>query len=704
MSNPTIRIAGSRHGRLGMIASGAEENERARGPLRRVAERTASLREAGPVQPPRRPEHAGPARLSALRFEAVALWAGLIPLVLLTRPYAGIVRDGRIYLGRGLADRNPGGIGRDLMFAFDEQTGFSFLRPVIRGLLGIMSAPEASMALVLAGLAIWLGAAIAFATSLAAGRAAWAAIACILVLPPSYGGFGAFVYGEAAATPRIFAEAAVLGALAALMRRRHAASVLLLGLAVLLHPLMAMAGLAVAVVALVREAPRRFVPALLAAAALAAAAAAGWVVAKGLATPLDADWLSVLRPSRYLFPSFWPDETWGHMIRQGVAVIIAGTFLDARRRAVLWGIAAVASLGVAVSVVLADWLPTVLLTQLQPWRATWLLAVAGHASLALAAVNLWIRGPGGRLTLALLFLTWLASDGPLNALLLGAATLGLFAVQSRGGLGTIPVRLAAWIGAAAAVLALVKTVVATSLLLDLAGAGTFAGIKAPWSLGITLEAHTSGLVAAILAVAILAPAVWPRSARMGAAALLTASLAAGALLWDARQPDQRALGPSPEVAALREFLAPAPGEVLWLGGDIEAWFWAGRPGFASVLQRGPALFSRPLAITWKSRMDRLAASGLIRPGDIETWDSAQHVSAEPVLTGPAVEAFCRDPDRPAALVASGDQRAAVPADLPVLLWRSPAPLQRLTMREGTFHWQRVETYTIVRCRGVAGPA
>lgn len=639
----------------------------------------------------------------AWRLEDAALWASLVPLLLLTRPYAGIVRDGRIYVGRGLADRDPGGIGRDLMFAMDEQTGFTLFRPVMRALLGILPPDEASMAVAGAGGVVWLAAVVAFVSALAGGRAAWAAAAAVLVLPPGYGGLGAFLYGEVLATPRIFAEAAVLGGLAAFLRGRTAAAAGLLGLACLLHPLMALPGGAVAALAWLAEAPRRrLVPALLAGGSAAAAALWALPIGERLLRPIDPDWMSVLRPSRYLFPSLWPPETWGQIVAQAVAVGVAGSLLGlGRGRTVLWATVGVAAGGLALAAAFEDRLPLVLATQLQVWRATWLLAVAGHAALALSAFGLWRRGRAGRLALALLGLTWLAADSLPVALCLGAATIAAHAAGLRGLLEGVSGRVVAAAGLAVAALAASQTWIAATLAADLLRAGAEAGVATPWNLLLTLEVQTWPLAACVLAVALVAPRPWPSPARAAAAASVAAGLAAGAWLWDAREPDQRALGPGPQVAELRRLLSGDPGEVLWLGGDVESWFWAGRPGFASMLQRGPALFSRPLALRWEGRIDGLLATGLLRRADVDTWDGSLAGLADVAPSSAAIGAFCRDPARPAALVAAGDHRAAVPAGLAAHLWRGPAPVWRLGLDGGRFRWWARDVYTVVACRAEA---
>jgi hypothetical protein len=72
-------------------------------------------------------------RRFAAHWQKAAVASLAAPLIaysvfLLSRPYPGIVQDAYIYMGRALADLDPDGIGRDLMFVHDGQFGFSLFR------------------------------------------------------------------------------------------------------------------------------------------------------------------------------------------------------------------------------------------------------------------------------------------------------------------------------------------------------------------------------------------------------------------------------------------------------------------------------------------------------------------------------------------------------------------------------------------------
>src|SRR5262249_38899553 len=62
--------------------------------------------------------------------------------------------------------------------------------------------------------------------------------------------------------------------------------------------------------------------------------------------------------------------------------------------------------GLAASVIFGDWLSSLLIVQAQPWRAVWLMSAAGAMSMGVCVLNLWPRGSGSRIVLALLVLAW----------------------------------------------------------------------------------------------------------------------------------------------------------------------------------------------------------------------------------------------------------------------------------------------------------
>ncbi len=618
---------------------------------------------------------AAPSRVRSLG--SGAMWLSLVPLWLLLHPYGGLLQDARIYIGRGVADRDPAGVGRDIMFAHDQQTGFSLMHGLVGAALHLVGFGEAALLLALAGSLVWIVGAIALARSLAAERVAWAAVVCMAALPARYGAFGIFNYAETLATPRVFAQAAVMGGLAAVTSRRP-----WLGAALL-----------------VRADPRWLVVVGLGAAGLCAAAALQVPVVARLIQPMDATWLAILRGrSTYLFPSLWPAESFGPLLCQATAVIAAAALVPRRPAELLLATLAVVLLGLGASWLFGDLHPGILIVQIQPWRALWLLALLGNASLALAVVEMSRRGRLGGMGAILLAMTWLSVDNLPVAIATAMLTLLVVLALCRDASVTVS-RPVAWAGVAlVAALCLISLVDTGSAALTATRAAERDGAGPVWPLAVSLGIARVPLVLFALAVACDRVRFRGRAARAGAAAALVCGVAAAALLWDARAPARRFVDGGAEDEALRQALGDGRGEILWIDEDSQSWFLAGRPSFMNSAQAGPILFSRDLALDWSARAQRLLTLGLVRPEDVAPWAIAERGTHLLPLTARSVAAFCADPRRPAALVAPGDQRDAVPAGLRTALWRPAVPLQRLVVAQSDLHWLTMDVFTVVQCR------
>jgi len=634
---------------------------------------------------------------SSWNLGKLALWASLVPFLLLMRPYGGLFQDARIYIGRGVADLDPGGVGRDMMFAHDEQSRFSIMRAVVRSLLAVLTPGEVSMLLALAGILLWLVAAAALARSLARGRVAWAAVVCVLVLPAQYGAFGVFSYAEAIATPRIFAEAAVLGGLAALLSGHRLRGLMLLGAAMGFHPLMALPGLGVAALLLVRDDRRWLIPLGAACATILAAAALRLPLFDRLLVPVDTAWLTILRRAEYLFPSRWPAAVLSTFAYRLAAVAVAGSLSAPRVGAFLWGTAGVAVLGTLASLLFGDIVPSLLITQLQLWRWLWLLGLVGNASMALAAIGLWRRGSAGHFTLSLLALTFLSSAAPSLSMVLAAATVAWHVADLRGASPILSPRTVVVAASAAVAVAIADLWCDGAALSLLVRSAEAQGGPITWAQISSVGLQTIPLVAAAVASALIPWRMVPSSARFAAAAALATASVAGILLWDNRTTERLSIEHRDGAAELRTLIGDTPGEILWIDEQSEAWFFAARPAFFNAVQGGPILFSRELAVQWADRAATLLRLHLVRPEDVAPWADPSRRSDELVVRPAAVRAFCADPSHPAAVVAPGEQLAAAPPGWTVNLWRPPAPTRRFSVDGAGLYWRTIGVFTVIRC-------
>jgi hypothetical protein len=115
-------------------------------------------------------------RRFAAHWQLAAASTPAAPLIafsifLLSRPYQGIVQDGYIYIGRALADLDPNGVGKDMMYVHDGQFGFSLFRYIAKELVAIFGAAAAAKTLAFSAAAAWfVGAAALRGNSRAAAR------------------------------------------------------------------------------------------------------------------------------------------------------------------------------------------------------------------------------------------------------------------------------------------------------------------------------------------------------------------------------------------------------------------------------------------------------------------------------------------------------------------------------------------------------
>jgi hypothetical protein len=643
-----------------------------------------------------------PPSVAADRLAWFALAAlSLVAMLLAYRPYAGIAHDGQIYVGFAMAALDPQGVGRDLMFVKDGQADLSLFPRATAALMRHLGPSATSRWLTLAGLFVWLGGASLLFSRLAGGRVLWAALACVLVLEPTYGGFDILGYLGSYLSPRPLAEALVLAGLAALIDRRRILGLVVLGIAGVVHPVMTLPGVAVGFILLAAEDRRWWVAAGAAIVAVAVAAGLHLPMADRLLIRIDPAWMEMLQTrNTYLFPGLWTFNDYGRVAVQLATVVIAagviGDRTEGRSRLALLAIAGIGLCGVLLSAAFGEAWPSLLVAQLQPWRAGWLLAVAANGGLAVAAIGLWRAGGGYRTALAALVMAWLGQG------LLGAA-FGIMAVavfvQAQRGRQPAPSKImattislavagmaAAWMARAWPQLHFLQT-------------GIAAGIPLGWW-ELLKTGVPQGLAAALVVLVALTPP-WPRPAVRSGAALSAIAAVLALLAWDHRSAVQRMIDEAQGAPALRAMIGSAPGPVQWIDGSTHAWLLAGRANWSSSLQGASIVFSRPLAVDWDARLRTLMALGLAQEGDRSPY---VHPAAQPNHPSRAgVLSLCSRADAPVAVIMA----APAPPGLPVRLWQAPGvqydPYIGADNRPG---WRPVTAYAVVSCpvvrRGLSG--
>jgi hypothetical protein len=206
----------------------------------------------------------------------------------------------------------------------------------------------------------------------------------------------------------------------------------------------------------------------------------------------------------------------------------------------------------------------------------------------------------------------------------------------------------------------------------------------------------------LCALAVYLAIVKPRMGPLVQKGCAIVLLAAFFFLWDRRPPAERMMEASRAPPDLMRLIDQRQGEVLWIDGLSEAWFFLGRPQWASPLQGNPAIFSSALAAEWRNRtqflMDlRLADQKSLVP--LGAPDSAEL----PRLSQQGVWRLCVREDAPAWIIAPLEHGKLPPAGIEVKQWQLPEPLFQLTKGEGRYVWRRIDGYGVIPCAGQKRP-
>ena len=359
---------------------------------------------------------------------------------LLTRRYFGIHNDAALYALMAMARHDPATFASDLFVQFGSQDPFSLFSPLYGALIGAVGLQSANIALMLTAHALWLTGAWLLCRRLLRGLPALMGFLVIAAVPAFYGGWAVLYAGEAGLTPRPFAEALVMIALALLLRRAWLRSLAALLLAAVLHPAMALAGLGAAWLILCLR-WRQFLWAAPAGAAAILILAAARIEPFGrLFQIMDGPWLAgVTAHNGFLFSGAWMVADWVRVAAELAICAAAALWSGGDRRRAFIAVAVTGAAGLAVSFVGADAIHDVLIAQLQTWRLTWLLALVSLPALVLVALRLRRRPLGmaatALLAAPLIILTRPFSDKPWAwsaALAMSLAGLTLAVLIRRG--------------------------------------------------------------------------------------------------------------------------------------------------------------------------------------------------------------------------------------------------------------------------------
>jgi hypothetical protein len=545
---------------------------------------TGAAIEDGETAAPRRP-----------RLTAGVEFACIVALWIATRPYRGVFHDARLYTVQALHSLDPGRFGQDLFFKYGSQDSFSVFTLLYRPLVASVGVGGANLLATVVGDALWLAAAAWLVRTLFGDRRERLfVLVAIVILDANYGGRGVFTYGEAFATPRVYAEALVMAAMALALRGRAVGAAVTLALAAALHPLVAMAGVGVAVVAAALRDRRVWIAVALAAVACAAAIWLGVGPLGRARQTFDDQWFAIVRQRcdfAFMARWEWPDFL---RIAADFALLAAGWAVATKvERRLIVAVAIVAAGGLIVTLVGGDIARNVLIVNLQTWRAMWLAALAANMCVALVV----LRSPRG-----------MASRG----LFLGAAGAGAAAHFVGGATVVTPVLMLTACGALA-VERLRRAPLPAAV--GILGAASFA-LGVWWLMGFisTDAVHQPlfGWAVARYALAGITVAVILLAAGTGAGARL--ALAGGLVLTgafalaDETKPWDAYVARPMSDDGLAAFVSGA-GALYWEGaaGEQMAWFKLRGPSYYSCLQGTGSMFYRDAALDYERRGRALRA-------------------------------------------------------------------------------------------------
>src|SRR5882672_3304189 len=173
--------------------------------------------------------------LAVIGLLGIATWA-------LSHSYRGIFHDAGLYTLQALARLHPDSLAEDVFLKFGSQDGFTIFSPIYAAASRLLGVELAAAALTLLLQWTLLAGAWVLARAVMPLSMTMLGVAVLIAVPGDYGAGRIFTCIEPFLTPRMAAEALVLGSIAAALWQRKALAVSLGMAAVLLHPIMAMAG------------------------------------------------------------------------------------------------------------------------------------------------------------------------------------------------------------------------------------------------------------------------------------------------------------------------------------------------------------------------------------------------------------------------------------------------------------------------------
>lgn len=576
-------------------------------------------------------------------WKRVAL-PGLALLVLwvFLHPYYGVWHDGLLYVVQALHNLHPDAYKNDLFFLYGSQDDYTLFTPLYSAVIAAVGLNAATVVLFALGQALWVLAAVALAHSLLGRRPFWFFLVLLATLPPYYGAYKIFSYGETFLTARLYAEALVLGGLALVVRQQHLfASLLFMG-AMLVHPLMGVWGVIFMIFYYGRWDIFRFVIALFCVMAVLYIGHAYFSATMEIFAEMDDAWYQlVLNRSPFLFVDAWPLEAW-NQVALDLSIIAGACFLsDGKLRRVLQSLLWISAGGLISAWVGTSLYHNALIIQIQPWRLLWLVHWFGYLALAWLFYEYWYKSQITRVVMTWYVAAWLLLDNVGGMLAL--FTLAMLLAHHKYGasyrltrlqhalLYLVPLQAFAWW--------MLGEMMAANIYFHMLWEQSH---PYRWLTQLVREKGALIMAAATLwllhwndtgKIVVRSAALW------GMVGLLGLSFA----VWDTRGAhDYTRIDEQLPTVRLAEAIIPPSATVYWEDNVAAAWLLLGRSHYASMTQAAGNVFSRQTAVEAERRRMRLAALGVADAAP-EFIDTRNYMGkrVQPSLAG--LMHVCHDP-------------------------------------------------------------
>jgi hypothetical protein len=576
-----------------------------------------------------------PPQGTGLKVGGQALGAGLLgaSLFVLVFGYWGVEQNARLYAIQALSWIYPR-LKEDIYLRFGSQDDYSIFSWLYAPLIQALGLEQAALVCILLSLAALFAATYYLLSARLGLAAALAGTLTVAIWTVPYSASALFNLAEPFATPRPLAAALGLLAVAWALRGRGLPAALAAGMALLVHPLMAWPTLLLALMVYCRPRVAAIVT-ILGGLTLVGGAWMGLPLLARLFLVMDPAWREVTEQlSGFLWTAHWTLADWNLV---GVAVfspLLVALRLDGILRRLFLSAGIIGGLGVLLTLVFGDLFDSLLILQVQPWRALWLAHWLGVAGMGLVLIGFSARRDKADLITGMGLMggeLWISAGMPM--LLITAAALYAYARVPSD-------RIRKWLPWVMAV------GLAIAILSSLTGTGTRTGMRD------LFIGNTLAMMAILGVFYLLLPRLGSASLRRLVAG--TAMMLVVVLAWLRISQSLVLLQPNPETTPVfAGFLQrlPATGGILWEGDIKYPWYQLHYPSYLSRMQITGALFSREKLMEAKRRAAHLESIlgplALIQGNDMHlTLPEMGQAQIEQLCIDPALAAIYFSSPRP----------------------------------------------------------